>query len=36
MSQSTASPKENWFQRNPKKTLALVTGLALLLIVFAG
>jgi lysophospholipase L1-like esterase len=28
--------KENWFQRNPKKTLALITGVAVLLIVFAA
>jgi len=29
-------PKPNWFQQNPKKTLALITGLAILLIVFAA
>ncbi|MEW6657565.1 MAG: SGNH/GDSL hydrolase family protein [Thermodesulfobacteriota bacterium] len=28
--------KPNWFQRHPKKTLVLFTGLAILLIVFAG
>ncbi|MEW6657564.1 MAG: SGNH/GDSL hydrolase family protein [Thermodesulfobacteriota bacterium] len=28
--------KPNWFLRNPKKTLVLFTGLAILLIVFAG
>jgi len=33
---ATEPPKENWFQQNPKKTLALVTGLAVLLIVFAA
>ena len=36
MSQSPEITKKNWFQQNPKKTLALITGVALLLIVFAG
>jgi hypothetical protein len=37
MMNRTPQPKrENWFQQNPMKTLALVTGVVILLIVFAA
>ncbi|MFA5110889.1 MAG: GDSL-type esterase/lipase family protein [Desulfobaccales bacterium] len=36
MNQTPQPKRENWFQQNPKKTLALVTGMAILLIVFAA
>ncbi len=36
MNQAQEMPKGSWFQQNPKKTLALITGLAILLIVFAS
>jgi hypothetical protein len=36
MNQAPEIPKPNWFQQNPKKTLTLITILALVLIVFAA
>lgn len=36
MTQTTQGSKPNWFQQNPKKTLAVITVLAILLIVVAA
>jgi hypothetical protein len=36
MNPSPQPQRKNWFQQNPRKTLALVTGVAILLIVFAA
>ena len=36
MPQKPEAPKETWFQKNPKKTMALFFGVALLLIVFTA